>query len=304
MKPYNKVYGIEKRESEGILDGQIVVQEKYDGSMLRIEIKNGEMILGSHHVDNINEGDGQFRTGIQEAKNVFGSIKEDINIFCEYLPREKTNTIQYKTTPPHYLIVFDVFLNNQWLKSKELKEFATKFGLHSARVMWEGSGKDFTKEIAESLLKQESSLGNAEGYSNIEGIVIKNYDKYYDSIKFPWLSGFFMCSKWVNSDFKEKNIKEHPTNKNQVDNIIEMYRSNKARWQKALQHLEEQGKLSGEMKDLALLIPEVKRDLVEEEKEEIKESLYKIFSPKILGVSTIGLAEWYKNYLIKKSGNI
>lgn len=316
MRPYQKVYGIEKIESKGVLEGNIIVEEKLDGKQFRIEISKNGVRCGSHKVDDINEGDKQFKLGIQKAKEVFKPLSDWLadansdqvfNVYAEYMPCLTSNAVAYKRVPSNNLVVFDVYTNDKYLTYDEKNDFAKSWHLECIYKMWEGNGKDFTKEKAEELLKQESPLlGNNPDhhYKTVEGIVIKNYGKYYDSIRFPWLSGMFMCSKWVNEPFQELNKAANPSNKNSVDNLIEMYKANEARFRKAIQHLEEEGKLANEMKDLAILIPAVKDDIVEEDKENIKDALWKIFSSKILGVSVLGFPEFYKKYLIDKSGNI
>lgn len=50
--------------------------------------------------------------------------------------------------------------------------------------------------------------------------------------------------------------------------LYDSYRT-EARWQKAVQHLRDEGKLLGEPKDIGPLMAEIWRDLVEEEKAEL-----------------------------------
>ncbi len=46
---------------------------------------------------------------------------------------------------------------------------------------------------------------------------------------------------------------------------------------------------------------ELKKDLIEEEKEAIKEELYKFFIDEILRKATAGFPEWYKEQLVRKA---
>lgn len=285
-------------------------------SQFRIEINDNGVVCGSHKVDNIDESNGQFKLGIQKANKLFAnycvSKDQKITVFCEYMPSLRTNAISYNRVPKNNLVVFDVYVQTgdygRYLSYDEKKKFAEEHDLECIYKMWEGDGKDFTKEKAEELLKMESPLlGNDPNFpkwKTVEGIVIKNYNKYHDSVRFPHLAGMFMCSKWVNAPFQELNKSANPTKKDQIEKIYDMYRGNEARFRKAIQHLEEEGKLLGEMKDLALLIPEVKHDIELEEAATLKEAFYKIFMPKLLGLSVQGLPEFYKRYLIEKSGNI
>ena len=47
MKKYPKVFALDKEETEGLLDGELVIQEKIDGGNFRFMFKDGETIFGS-----------------------------------------------------------------------------------------------------------------------------------------------------------------------------------------------------------------------------------------------------------------
>lgn len=68
-----------------------------------------------------------------------------------------------------------------------------------------------------------------------------------------------------------------------------------------VQHLKEKNELEGEPRDIGRLMKEVNLDIIAEEKEAIKEVLWKEFSGDLLRVATHGLPEWYKNELTKKA---
>ena len=91
--------------------------------------------------------------------------------------------------------------------------------------------------------------------------------------------------------------KDKRHNKNTLQDYFKSFCST-ARWEKARLHLAEQGKLEGHPRDIAKLIEEVKRDIEEEEAENIKGDLYKMFIRDILNSSVRGLAEWYKEKLL------
>ncbi len=75
-----------------------------------------------------------------------------------------------------------------------------------------------------------------------------------------------------------------------------------ARWNKAVQHLRDNGELTGTPKDIGPLIKEVRQDIIAEEKENIKETLWGISQNDFLATATNGLPQFYKEQLIK--GNI
>ena len=53
------------------------------------------------------------------------------------------------------------------------------------------------------------------------------------------------------------------------------------------------------MKDLALLVPEVKHDVEEECKDDIKEQLYKLYGKQVISGSVKGLPEYYNKKLLE-----
>lgn len=77
---------------------------------------------------------------------------------------------------------------------------------------------------------------------------------------------------------------------------ISQYKS-ETRWNKAIQHLRENGELTGSPSDIGRLIKEVRFDITLEEKENIKEELWKIYKDDFMRHAVSGLPEWYKKKL-------
>ena len=73
-----------------------------------------------------------------------------------------------------------------------------------------------------------------------------------------------------------------------------------ARWQKAVQRLEEQGQLEHSPRDIGALMRAVGTDLLEEEEETIKAELFKLFWKDIVRTAQRGLPEWYKAQLTER----
>jgi len=88
------------------------------------------------------------------------------------------------------------------------------------------------------------------------------------------------------------------TGKGKFDVLKENYRT-EARWNKAIQHLKENGELTGTPKDIGGLLKEIYVDIETEEKENIKDQLYSIYKSDIMKYATHGLAQWYKEKLVK-----
>ena len=136
------------------------------------------------------------------------------------------------------------------------------------------------------------------GKTKIEGFVVKNYKQAFllGGQPIPLMAG-----KYVSEKFKEVNRSIWKT-ENRINRwklFMEGYRT-EARWLKSIQHLQEKNELENSPKDIGKLIEEIRNDITSEEKEIIKEFLWKEYSQELLREATKGLPEWYKKYLITK----
>ena len=102
--------------------------------------------------------------------------------------------------------------------------------------------------------------------------------------------------------FKEKHQSwgKENTGKGKWETFKESFRT-EARWNKAVQHLRDNGELENAPRDIGVLIKEVHRDIQEEEMDEIKKFLWDELGKDLLRKSTAGFPEWYKEKLLKNS---
>lgn len=298
MKSYQKIHALGKKEVEGILDGYINIEEKIDGSQFRIEISNGNIGCGSHHLE-LDMVDSLFKLGTEQAQKVFAGIdsQEIITIFAEYLSKPKMNQIPYERVPKNNFIIFEVMIGEKILDREEKERFAFQYGCEVTPLLWRGEGSEFTEEVQEKLLKTKSILGHQAGFDRIEGIVIKNYAKVFNVAPEHSLHGHFMSAKIVNDSFKETKSIKSPRG-SEIEGLKESLKSI-PRWNKAVQNLEEKGELKHDMSDIGLVIRRVMTDIKDEESENIKQQLYDIFIKEILQHSTNGLATWYQTEKLK-----
>ena len=147
-----------------------------------------------------------------------------------------------------------------------------------------------------SMIDRESYLGGAQ----MEGVVIKNFAK-------PFLLGGqpipLMSGKYVSEKFKEvhqKSWKGEKTNRGKWD-VFKTGFNTEARWEKAVQHLRDEGKLENSPRDIGSLIKAVQDDIKDEEMENIKNFLWKEFGSEVLRTSVKGFPEWYKERLVRES---
>jgi hypothetical protein len=152
------------------------------------------------------------------------------------------------------------------------------------------SEEEWSVEVIDRYMKTLSCLGGQP----IEGIVFKNYQRFGKD-------GKALMGKHVSEAFREVHKgawkESNPGRADVIERLITSLRT-PARFQKAVQHLREQGSLEGTPRDIGALIQEARRDIEEEAREYIAEELLKHFLPQVLRGATAGLPEWYKRELM------
>ncbi len=292
---YPKVITLGNPRTENALTGEVIVQEKVDGSLFRFGInENKELIIGSKNVIIQNEEQYPlFKEGVEYILSIKDKIlKFSPNTFFygEYLQKPKHNVLKYTKTPKNHIVLFDVLENSKYISREKLIEYAEILDLDVIPELYRGV---CTVEKIKELLNTDSYLGNEK----VEGVVIKNYNQWINlgGIVFP------LFTKYVREQFKERHNVEWKIKspKGELQTFVERFKT-EARWEKALIHLKEKGELENSVRDIGKLIKEVQKDIKEEESEYIKNHLYKIFIKDILQTAIRGLPEWYKNKLLEK----
>lgn len=288
---YTKVLTLGSAYTENAFVGEVVVQEKVDGSQFSFGInEDGELVMRSKGQELYQDN---FAPMFEKAVNYVLGLKldapPDTYFYCEYLQRPKHNTLQYSKAPQNNLILFDVLSGGRLVGRSDLILWAAKLDIDVIPEIFRGV---IDVDKAKSFLTQESFLGG----EIIEGVVIKNY------VQTIFLGGKVtpLFTKYVREIFKERNADEWKTKKPRgtITEFITGFTS-PARWEKAVIHAKEQGALSVSPKDIGMLMKMVAEDVREEETENIKTHLYKSFIDEILRASVRGLPEWYKNKLLE-----
>jgi len=288
---YPKVLTLGNSQIYDIFEESVTVEEKIDGSQFSFANLEGEFVTRSKgaHMDVPNP---MFKLGIDYALSLYekGLIKEGTVVRCEFLQKPKHNVLAYARVPRHNIIVLDVEHNLKPIDYDEKVDFANLLDLETSPLLFSGKVDD-PKQL-DVLLETMSILGNV----TIEGYVIKNYlrrkrdDKYF-------------LGKVVSTKFKEKHEHDWKKPKRTINDVIDQLNEQfktEARWMKAIQHLRDDGKLLYELKDIGNLIPEILRDLEEEEEDYIKKCLYDFVIKNIGHSITRGFPEFYKEYLIQE----
>jgi len=291
IRGYSSPKAFGHRLVNDILDGHVIIQEKVDGSQLSFGVFDGELCVRSHNAQVDLEAPGMFGIAVEHLKTVTEWMTDGCTYRGEYLAKPKHNTLSYDRIPKGHIVLFDVDTGNtSYLIAEELvMGHAMVLGLEPVATLWEGDGKEVTLDMLKNLLETESILGGEK----IEGVVIKNYDKYIDDK--------VMMAKYVSTEFREKHGTDwKQRNPGTIEFIISQF-NKEAIWNKAVQHLSEDGELDREPKDIGKLMKELNIDIKREHEEEIKEMLYASEIKKIIKGITNGFPEWYKEQLAEKA---
>lgn len=289
INAYPSVFSIGHQAVSNIFDGYVVVEEKIDGSQFSFGLINGELVCRSKGKRIIPEApEKMFEEAVETAKELKNSLHPGWVYRCEYLRQPKHNTLAYDRIPKKYLVLFDVMIGEQaYLPPLEMIEEANRLGLEAVPVYYHGV--IYNPSTLGKLLEKPPLLGGLQ----VEGIVIKNYNLFTPEKKIA------VC-KLVSECFLEKHEKDwkkrNPGSKDIVQMLIEEYRT-EARWQKAVQHLRDDGQLEQSPRDIGLLLQEIPADIHQECQEEIKQKLFDYAWPKIKRGVTAGFPEWYKQQL-------
>ncbi len=292
---YPKIYALGHRALEDLFhDDEIVVQEKIDGSNFSFMQSEGELYCRSKNAElPIDTTGGLFGPAVETAVDLWerGLLKEGWIYRGEAVCKPKHNTLTYDHAPKGGVILFDI---ERALESSihpiDFEEATLALGLEHVpafRLPDSPTEEDFLR-----LLEIDSCLGGTK----IEGIVIKNPFRF-------GVDGKRLMGKYVSAKFKEVHAerwkRDNPGRKELVESIIDGIRT-EARWEKAVQRLNELGIREHSPKDIGALVKIVPPDIQSECEDQIKEILFKHFWQQISRGSVRGLAAWYKEKLLKE----
>lgn len=293
LHSYPKVYALGHSAVKELLFDEVTVEEKVDGSQFSFGRINGELFCRSKGSTIYPEHpEAMFAQAVETIKEL--DLIDGWTYRAEYLQKKKHNVITYDRIPDKHLIIFDINTGDEVYLDYPSKAIeAKRIGLEIVPVMYIGKVSDPCEILA--LLSNKSVLGG----QRVEGIVIKNYSRF-------GLDKKVLMGKYVSEEFKEVHAgewkKANPSKGDITEFLINSYKTT-SRWDKAIQHLRDSGKLTQSPKDIGALIKEVQEDIESEEKEQIKNKLYANVIPHIKRGVVSGLPEYYKQYLMNLQFN-
>lgn len=289
LNSYPSIFALGHRAIRDILLTPVVIEEKIDGSQWSMARIGGELVCRSKGRDIVIEApEKMFLRAVATAKGL--DLHPEWIYRCEYLNSPKHNTLAYGRTPEKNLMVFDVMTAPEtYLSPAEKLAECQRIGLECVPLLFSGMAENL--ESLSTIISATSVLGNVP----MEGAVIKNYALFTPEKKIA-------IAKFVSEAFKEKHLHEWKTSnptQNDVVHLLIAELKTEARWNKAIQHLRDDGVLEGEPKDIGPLMRELQSDSVKEEADYIKERLFNHFWPQIRRGITNGFPEFYKEKVLK-----
>ena len=290
---YPSVYAIGHKAIEDIFKGEVVLEEKIDGSQFSFGLINGELECRSKGKQLIVDApEKMFGRAVEAIRGISSLLHPEWIYRGEYLEKPKHNTLAYDRTPELHVIGFDICPGlEEYLSPEEKRAEFRRIGLETVPLLYLGVVDNL--EMFNGFLEKTSILGR----SKIEGVVVKNYALFTREKKVA-------MGKYVSEAFKETHTgewrKNNPTGKDIAQILIDRYKTT-ARWNKAAQHMAERGELANSPRDIGALMKETALDVRKECEDEIKQFLFDHFWKCIQRGITAGLPEWYKQELAKSA---
>lgn len=293
---YPSIYTLGHGAVAEILNAPVLVEEKIDGSQFSMwKREDGELECRSKGAAiNMIAPEGMFVLAVETVKSLADKLTPGWVYRGEYLCKPRHNMLSYERVPDHNIILFDINPGQEmYLSQAEKRVEAHRLGLECVPALFQGMIQ--SPSDIRAFLEMTSVLGGQK----IEGVVIKPVTPIYGHDKKALLA------KFVSEAFKEVHAsdwkKEHgPKTSGEI--LIELAReyATPARFQKALIHLREEGKITDSPKDIGVLMAAVPPDIQKECEDEIKEKLWQWAWPQMRRSATKGLPEWYKDLLLSK----
>lgn len=291
---YPSIFALGHRALSELLLDPVIVEEKVDGSQFSFGLfdEAGDQVLRCRSKGaqlNLVAPEKMFIKAVEVVKQL--PLTVGWTYRAEYLAKPKHNALAYDRIPEKHLIVFDVNTGHEEYMSYAHKEAeCERLGLEIVPLVYEGMLDSFAD--FRSMIDRTSALGGQK----IEGVVVKNYRRFGPDKK-------VLLGKFVSEAFKEVHAAEwkaeNPTKTDIVDRLIDTLRT-PARWNKAIQHMREAGKLEDSPRDIGLLMKEVQADIEKECADLIATKLAEWAMPQIRRGVIRGLPEWYKEELLKR----
>lgn len=280
MRDYSSICYIDHKLSAPLKDVEVVVEEKIDGSQISFGMFGGKLVVKSKNRQMSLVDAGMFTAAYVYLDTIKHKMVDGWVYRGEYLQKSKHNVLAYDRIPKNHIVLYDVELSegNYLISRDMLEQIGQELDLEVTPRYYQGKFNEFFGDF----LTRTSILGGP-----IEGVVIKAYNRdLFGKDKKP------IIAKMVSNRFKETKKTVNPPRESVFDSLSDTY-ATEARFRKGAQHLKEAGVLTGTPKDIPLLLKEVASDVLLEESDSIKNTLFDHYMKDVIRAVRRGVPEWY-----------
>lgn len=286
-KTYHKIHRLGKEETDGILDAEVVVQEKVDGANISIFLHEGVIRCGTR--TRMLPDDDSFN-GFNEAVKAneiladFFKLNPEVILHGEWLVK---HTITYPDQAYRKIYLFDIYnkLDKTFSDQETVSRIAKNLGFEYPFIFAEG-------KLTETEIKE--FVGKSTIAPAGEGVVVKN-------INFINKFGDLVYAKIVHEKFKESNAIVFGGNNKHSETYWEMYVVNKycttGRVQKIMQKIQAETPKRLDMEHTSQVIGTCYHDMITEEAWEIVQKVPTLDFKKLRTLSSKKFIQIYKDIL-------
>lgn len=286
-KTYPKIHRLGKEETDGLLDYEVVVQEKVDGANISIFQLDGKLRCGTRtRMLPEDESFNGFQEAVQSNLNLAMYFSRNPNhiLYGEWLVK---HTITYPDEAYRKIYLFDIYdkVNDVWLPQEDVKAEAEFLGLEYPHVFM--VGKVTEEQVNEFVGK--SAIAPAG-----EGVVLK-FANFVNKF------GDHAYAKVVHQNFKESNAIVFGGNNKHSETYWEMYVVNKyctvGRVKKIMQKIQSETEHRLDLEDIPRVTGSCYHDMITEEIWEIVKKVPMLDFRQLKRLSTKKFVQIYKDIL-------
>lgn len=216
FREYPKIWALHKEECEGMLDSEVIVQEKVDGANVSIWLEKNKVKCGSRSRE---LPDNESFNGFTEYVKLNSKIKTWLKanptkrLYAEWLVK---HTITYPDSAYRKIYLYDIYddKTETFYNQEHVQQTAQELDLEYPQIF------STDKKLTEDEIKEFVGKTMIPEAANGEGVVIKRLD-----FKDKW--GNHCYAKVVHEKFKESNAIVFGGNNKHSDTYHEMYVVNK-----------------------------------------------------------------------------
>jgi len=263
--------------------------EKIDGSQFSF-CSDGQTLFArsKNRMIDIDNPDPLFAPSVAHLLSIKDKLEPNIIYRAEALKGQKQNNLRYDREPKGNMVLFGLMTSNgHWLSYSDTSLAASDLDIDVVPLFAVYKGRP---PCFDSYMQADSFLGGCK----IEGVVAHARDD----------DGNVVFIKNVSEAFKESMIsKSHKRVKDTADkiqDIIDSFRL-EGRWNKAIQHLREDGKLKHSPQDIGPLLKEINIDFEAECMTAAMHLLWDKFGKKIKRGVCAGFGDYYKKKFLEET---